>query len=149
MEQRRDWLASQLDLDPAKLVFVDEAGASTSLTRKHGRCRRGRRLRAAVPHGHDKTVTFVAGLRLRGLAAPRVYDRPMNAALFEEWVEIEPSWVGAAAHQASAGPQGFSPGGGGTSRRIRALRNAWSEPRLYCGVAGVAPAGAPPAGAIS
>ena len=38
-------------------------------------------------HGHYKTVTLVAGLRLRGLAAPRVYDRPMNAVLFEEWVE--------------------------------------------------------------
>src|SRR5271165_6134059 len=87
LEQRRDWFASQLDLDPAKLVFVDETGASTNLARKHGRCRRGRRLRAAVPHGHYKTVTLVAGLRLRGLAAPRVYDRLMNAALFEEWVE--------------------------------------------------------------
>ena len=85
--QRRDWFASQLDLDPAKLVFVDETGASTSLARTHGRCQRGRRLRAAVPHGHYKTVMLVAGLRLRGLAAPRVYDRPMNAALFEEWVE--------------------------------------------------------------
>src|SRR5208337_3076982 len=60
----------------AGLVFVDETGASTSLAR-------GRRLRADVPHGHYKTVTLVAGLRLRGLAAPRVYDRPMNAALFE------------------------------------------------------------------
>src|SRR5208283_4208407 len=87
LEQRRDWFAFQLDLDPAKLVFVDETGASTSLARKHGRWPRGRRLRAAVPHGHYKTVTLVAGLRLRGLAAPRVYDRPMNAALFEEWVE--------------------------------------------------------------
>src|SRR5271169_2893597 len=46
LEQRRDWLASQLDLDPAKLVFVDETGASTSLARTHGRCRRGRRLPA-------------------------------------------------------------------------------------------------------
>jgi transposase len=87
LQQRRDWFACQLDLDPAKLVFIDETGASTSLARTHGRCRRGRRLRAAVPHGHYKTVTLVAGLRLRGLAAPRVYDRPMNAALFEEWVE--------------------------------------------------------------
>jgi hypothetical protein len=78
-------------LDPAKLVFVDETGASTSLARTHGRCRRGRRLRAAVPHGHYKTVTLVAGLRLRGLAAPRVYDRPMNAALFEERVEMSGS----------------------------------------------------------
>ena len=41
----------------------------------------------AVSHGHYKTITLVAGLRLRGLVAQKVFDRPMNAALFEEWVE--------------------------------------------------------------
>ena len=60
--------------------------ASTSLARTHGRCRRGRRLRAAVAHGHYKTITLGSGLRLRVVTAPRVYDRPINAALFEEWV---------------------------------------------------------------
>jgi transposase len=44
-------------------------------------------LRAAIPHGHYKTVTFVAGLRLSGLVAQKAFDRPMNAATFEEWVE--------------------------------------------------------------
>jgi transposase len=87
LKQRREWFASQLDLDPAKLVFIDETGASTNLARKGGRCRRGRRLRAAIPHGHYKTITLVAGLRLSGLVAERAYDRPINAALFEEWVE--------------------------------------------------------------
>ncbi len=86
-QQRREWFARQLDLDPRKLVFIDETGASTNLARKSGRCRRGRRLRAFVPHGHYKTVTLVAGVRLSGLTAPKVYDRPINAALFEEWVE--------------------------------------------------------------
>jgi hypothetical protein len=46
-------------------VFIDETGASTNMARKCGRSRRGRRLRAAVPHGHYKTVTLVADLRLR------------------------------------------------------------------------------------
>jgi len=55
--------------------------------RAKGRCRRGQRLRVGVPHGHYKTVTLVAGIRLRGLVAPKVYDRPITAALFEEWVE--------------------------------------------------------------
>jgi transposase len=87
LKQRREWFARQLDLDPPKLVFVDETGASTNLARKAGRCRRGRRLRVGVPHGHYKTVTLVAGIRLRGLIAPKVYDRPITAALFEEWVE--------------------------------------------------------------
>jgi transposase len=87
LKQRREWFASQLDLDPAKLVFIDETGASTNRTRKGGRCRRGRRLRGSIPHGHYKTVTLVAGLRLSGLVAQKAYDRPINAATFEEWVE--------------------------------------------------------------
>ena len=87
MRQRRDWFARQLDLDPTRLVFIDETWASTNMARKRGRCRRGRRLRAAVPHGHYKTVTLVAGLRLCGLVAQKAFDRPINAASFEEWVE--------------------------------------------------------------
>ena len=85
--RRREWFAGQLDLDPTKLVFIDETGASTNLARKSGRCRRGRHLRAAIPHSHYKTVTLVAGLRLRGLTAARTFDGPINAALFEDWVE--------------------------------------------------------------
>jgi transposase len=86
LRQRRDWFAGQLDLDPTRLVFIDETWASTNMARKRGRCRRGRRLCAAVPHGHYKTVTLVAGLRLRGLVAQKAFDRPINAASFEEWV---------------------------------------------------------------
>ena len=86
VRQRRDWFAGQLDLDPTRLGFIDETWASTNMARKRGRCRRGRRLRAAVPHGHYKTVTLVAGLRLCGLVAQKAFDRPINAASFEEWV---------------------------------------------------------------
>jgi len=68
-------------------VFIDETSAATNMARTRGRSRRGRRLRAAIPHGHYKTVTLVAGLRLRGLVAQKAFDRPINAAAFEEWVE--------------------------------------------------------------
>ena len=44
-------------------------------------------MRAAIPHGHYKTVTLVAGLRLSGLVAQKAFDRPINAASFEQWVE--------------------------------------------------------------
>lgn len=44
-------------------------------------------MRAAIPHGHYKMVTLVAGLRLSGLVAQKAFDKPMNAAAFEEWVE--------------------------------------------------------------
>ena len=56
------------------------------MTRTHGRCARGHRLVAKVPHGHWKTLTFVAGLRCDGIVAPCVFDRPINAASFLAWV---------------------------------------------------------------
>jgi len=87
LKRRQAWFDGQLDLDPTKLVFIDETWASTNMARKNGRCRRGRRLRAAIPHGHYKTVTLVAGLRLSGLVAQKAFDHPINGASFEEWVE--------------------------------------------------------------
>jgi transposase len=68
-------------------VFIDETWASTNMARRYGRAPRGERLRAAVPHGHWKTTTFVAGLRLDGVVAPLVLDGPINATAFEAYVE--------------------------------------------------------------
>src|SRR4051812_13346035 len=62
LRRREAWFEGQLDLDPERLVFVDETWASTNMARIRGRAPRGRRLRAAVPHGRWKTTTFVAGL---------------------------------------------------------------------------------------
>jgi transposase len=84
---REAWFEGQLDLDPARLVFIDETGASTKLARLYGRCVRGQRLRAGIPHGHWKTTTFVAGLRLDGLTAPFVIDGPMTGPMFLAYVE--------------------------------------------------------------
>ena len=57
------------------------------MARTHGRCRRGERLRAGVPHGHWKTTTCVAALTTRGMIAPWVLDGPINRAAFEIYVE--------------------------------------------------------------
>jgi|TARA_B100000959_G_scaffold279194_1_gene338916 transposase len=56
------------------------------MTRLHGRSPRGHRLVAAVPHGHWKTTTFVAGLRKDAITAPMVVDRPMNGTIFKAYV---------------------------------------------------------------
>src|SRR5690606_38890008 len=66
LRRRWAWFKGQPDLDPDRLVFVDETWASTNMARTHGRAPRGERLRAPVPHGHWKTTTFVAGLRNSG-----------------------------------------------------------------------------------
>ncbi len=86
MSRREAWFESQLDLDPERLVFIDETWASTNMARRYGRALRGRRLRVGVPHGHWKTTTFVAGLRRSGLIAPFVLDGPINRHAFETYV---------------------------------------------------------------
>jgi transposase len=85
--RREAWFEGQTDLDPARLVFVDESWASTNMARRYGRCRRGERLRMSVPHGHWKTTTLIAGMRLDGIVAPFVIDCPVNRDIFETWVE--------------------------------------------------------------
>ena len=57
------------------------------MARLKGRSRRGERCRAAVPHGHWKTTTFTAGLRLSGMTAPMVLDGAMNGTAFLAYVE--------------------------------------------------------------
>ena len=64
--------------DPARLVFIDETSTNTAMVRLRGRCPRGERLIGHVPHGHWKTITFVAGLRHDAMVAPFVLDGPMN-----------------------------------------------------------------------
>lgn len=68
-------------------MFIDETWAKTNMARTHGRCLRGQRLRAGMPHGHWKTTTFTAGLTLRGMIAPFVLDGPINREAFETYVE--------------------------------------------------------------
>jgi len=80
-------LESQLDLDPEKLVFIDETWTTTNMARKCGRAAKGERLPAGIPHGHWKTTTFVAGLRVSGMVAPMVLDGPINGAWFQAYVE--------------------------------------------------------------
>jgi transposase len=87
LTRRRAWFAGQPDLDPERLVFIDETWAKTNMARTRGRAPRGERLRAGVPHGHWKTTTFVAGLRLTGMVAPMALDGPINGRTFQAYVE--------------------------------------------------------------
>jgi transposase len=87
VKRREDWFEGQLDLDPERLVFVDETWASTNMARRYGRAPRGQRLRMSVPHGHWKTTTFVGALRLTGMTAPMVLDGPINGLSFQAYVD--------------------------------------------------------------
>jgi transposase len=56
------------------------------MTRTHGRCRKGERLRMGFPHGHRKTTTLIAGLRMSGMVAPMVLDGAVNGDWFEAYI---------------------------------------------------------------
>ena len=68
-------------------MFIDETWAKTNMTRTHGRALRGRRLVDKVPHGHWKTLTFLAALGCDEITAPFVLDGPINGDWFRAYVE--------------------------------------------------------------
>ena len=85
-ERRCYWKLTQAGIDPNRLVFLDEFGANTTMTRTHGRSLRGTRLVDKVPHGHWKSSTFLAGLRSTGLVAPLAIDGAMNGDVFVGYI---------------------------------------------------------------
>ena len=86
-DRRRHWRVWQRHMDPARFVFLDETGASTTMVRRYGWGPKGERLADAAPHGHWRTTTFVAGLRSTGFVAPLVLDGPMTGDAFRAYVE--------------------------------------------------------------
>jgi transposase len=85
--RRTQWRKYQSRLDPRRLVFIDETWAKTNMTRLHGRCIRGQRLVAKVPHRRWRTLTFLAALRCDRIDAPCVIDGPINGMSFLAYVE--------------------------------------------------------------
>ena len=82
-QDRHDVAVARAELKAApRLVFIDETAVTTKMVRHYGRAPRGERLVASVPHGHWKTLTVVAALRIDGLTAPTVIDGPMDGASF-------------------------------------------------------------------
>ena len=80
------WKQHQGKVAAGRLIFIDETWAKTNMTRLHGRCAKGKRLIGKVPHGHRKTLTFIAGLSCDGIIAPCVFDGPIDGESFLAWV---------------------------------------------------------------
>ena len=79
--------SEQSKLKTPKLVFIDETSVTTKMVRQYGRAPVGERLVAKVPHGHWKTLTFIAGLRVDGMTAPYVIDGAMDGSAFLAYIE--------------------------------------------------------------
>jgi transposase len=83
---RTAWQAEQKQLEPSGLVFIDETWVTTTMTPRYGRAVKGQRLLGYAPHGHWQTTTFLAALCHDRIAAPAVFNGPINGATFLAWV---------------------------------------------------------------
>jgi transposase len=85
--RRAQWMKHQGKIDPSRLVFIDETWTKTNMAPLRGWAPRGERLKAAVPHGHWKTMTFLAALRCDRVEAPWLLDGPIDGESFRLYVE--------------------------------------------------------------
>jgi transposase len=88
-EERNAWRGEVAAgrLDPGGLIFVDESGIDTRMTRRFARARRGERARGAVPAGRWRRLTLIGALGLGGLAAVVTIAAPTTTAVFRAFVE--------------------------------------------------------------
>jgi len=84
--RRERWIRHCLHIPPERLIFIDETWIKTNMTRLRGWAPRAAPLEAPVPHGHWKTLTFIAALRVDRLTAPFVIDGAMNGEWFLKYV---------------------------------------------------------------
>ena len=85
--QRGEWQSAQPQIDPGRVVFIDETWAKTNMTRRYGRSPLGTRLVEKAPCSRWQTTTFLGALRATGFVAPLTVDGSINGPLFRAWVE--------------------------------------------------------------
>jgi transposase len=68
-------------------VFIDETWIKTNMAPLRGWGAKGQRLRGFAPHGHWRTLTFLAALRHDRITAPCVFDGPINGISFKAWLD--------------------------------------------------------------
>ena len=89
VERRRNFRIATRFADPASLVFLDESGVQTNMTRLYGRSPVGERCVDHTPHGHWKTITLLSAIRMQGVLeqATVIYNGPINRPTFENYIE--------------------------------------------------------------
>lgn len=76
------WFEQFLNVSLDLFVFLDEFGATTTMTRTHARAPRGQRAVYKVPHGHWKVLSTVAALTVRGMLCSARFEGAIDGELF-------------------------------------------------------------------
>jgi len=85
--KREAWRKDTSEIDPAKMIFLDESGVTTEMTRRYGRTTGGQRVDEGVPAGHWKTLTILGAIRLSGWVATMTIEAATDGDVFLGYVE--------------------------------------------------------------
>jgi transposase len=86
-EAREEWREQAKDLDPEKMVFIDETASNTALTRPYGRAPKGERAQGHVPRNKGKNTTVIASLSLSGMGESLILEDAANGEMFTLYLE--------------------------------------------------------------
>ena len=86
-EQRKIWKEWQNDLDLSRLIFLDESGAKTNMTRTYGRCSKSKRLFDKTLSGAWKTITMISSIDFRGNSRCMVIEGATTKVVFQKYLQ--------------------------------------------------------------
>ena len=85
-KKRKEWKEYQKTVDPKKLVFLDESGVNTGMTRLYGRAPKNQRVVDAVPDVRFARTTVLSSVRMDGTIVPCVFEDALNGDIFKEYI---------------------------------------------------------------
>jgi transposase len=86
-KRREEFAARICAIAPEKLIFLDESGVTTSMTRLYARSLSGQRIHEATPGGHWKIMTILGAMSLRGMIATMTIEAATDREIFLTYVE--------------------------------------------------------------
>ena len=87
-QKREEWKEFQRTVDPTKLIFIDESGVNTGMTRLYGRAPKNQRVVDAIPDIRFTRTTVLSSVRMDGTIVPCVFEDALNGELFREYVRV-------------------------------------------------------------
>ncbi len=86
-QQRENWQEFQANVEPGRLVFLDESGVKTNMTRLYGRASKGARCHDKAPDGRWETVTVLSSIRLDGETESVMFEGATDRKMFDAYIE--------------------------------------------------------------
>jgi transposase len=85
--KRVAWNEMQSTMDAASLIFLDESGVNTNLTRRYGRSKGKERVMGSAPVNTPKTTTILSSVRADGTTIRKFFSGALNGEIFLKYIQ--------------------------------------------------------------